>query len=78
MLHFFSRSYPVEFMDSTESLLLASFAGFRVTEVPTRIRERTAGQPSTRNVRLALNYLRLLVVIVSHLTRPRRHRRVYS
>jgi glycosyltransferase involved in cell wall biosynthesis len=78
MLHFFSRSYPVEFMDSTESLLLASFAGFRVAEVPTRIRERTAGQPSTRNVRLALNYLRLLVVIVSHLTRPRRSRRVYS
>jgi glycosyltransferase involved in cell wall biosynthesis len=77
MLHFFSRSYPVEFMDSTESLLLASFAGFRVAEVPTRIRERSAGQPSTRNVRLVLNYLRLLVVIVSHLTRSRRHS-VYS
>ncbi len=78
VLHYFSRSYPVEFMDSTESLLLASFAGFRITEVPTRIRKRTAGQPSTRHVRLVLNYLRLLVVIVSHLTRPRRHNRVYS
>jgi len=27
---------------------------------------------------LVLNYLRLLVVIVSHLTRPRRNRREYS
>jgi len=78
VLHFFAGSYPVEFMDSTESLLLACFAGFRVREVPTRIRKRSAGQPSTRHWRLALNYLRLLVVIVSQLTRPRRSSRVYS
>lgn len=78
VLHFFAGAYPVEFMDSTESLLLASFAGFRVTEVPTRIRKRSAGQPSTRRLRLVLNYLRLLVVIVGHLTRPRRARRVYA
>lgn len=78
MLHYFAGAYPVEFMDSTESLLLASFAGFRISEVPTRIRKRSAGQPSTRHVRLVLNYLRLLVVIVGHLTRPRRAHRVYS
>ena len=71
-------TYPVEFMDSTESLLLACFAGFRVAEVPTRIRPRSAGQPSTRHLRLVLNYLRLLVVIVGHLSRPRRAKRVYS
>ena len=40
MLHYFAGAYPVEFMDSTESLLLACFAGFRVSEVPTRIRKR--------------------------------------
>jgi glycosyltransferase involved in cell wall biosynthesis len=74
MLHYFAGAYPVEFMDSTESLLLACFAGFRVAEVPTRIRKRSAGQPSTRNVRLVLNYLRLLVVIVGHVSRPRRDR----
>jgi glycosyltransferase involved in cell wall biosynthesis len=78
MLHYFAGAYPVEFMDSTESLLLACFAGFRVTEVPTRIRARSAGQPSTRHVRLVLNYLRLLVVIVGHLSRPRRARKVYT
>ena len=76
MLHFFAGAYPVEFMDSTESLLLACFAGFRVHEVPTRIRKRSAGQPSTRHVRLVLNYLRLLVVIVGHLSRPRREPKV--
>ena len=65
-------------MDSTESLLLACFAGFRVSEVPTRIRKRSAGQPSTRIVRLVLNYLRLLVVIVGHLSRPRRDRKVLA
>jgi len=78
VLHYFAGAYPVEFMDSTESLLLACFARFRVQEVPTRIRKRSAGQPSTRHWRLVLNYLRLLVVIVGHLTRPRRARRVYS
>ena len=76
MLHYFAGAYPVEFMDSTESLLLACFAGFRVAEVPTRIRKRSAGQPSTRHVRLVLNYLRLLVVIIGHLSRPRRDREV--
>lgn len=65
VLEFFARSYPVEFMDSTEALLLASQAGFRVTEVPTRMRPRAAGRPSNRNVRLVYHYLRLLVVIVS-------------
>jgi len=78
MLHYFAGAYPVEFMDSTESLLLACFAGFRVSEVPTRIRKRSAGQPSTRNVRLILNYLRLLVVIVGHVSRPRRDRKALS
>ena len=64
--------------DRDATLLLASFAGFRISEVPTRIRKRSAGQPSTRHVRLVLNYLRLLVVIVSHLTRGRRGNRLYS
>ena len=78
VLHYFAGAYPVEFMDSTESLLLACYAGFRVSEVPTRIRVRSAGQPSTRHVRLALHYLRLLVVIVSHLSRSRRDREVHA
>jgi glycosyltransferase involved in cell wall biosynthesis len=73
VLESFAGSYPVEFMDSTESLLLACKAGFDVVEVPTRIRRRIAGRPSNRHFRLVYHYLRLLVVIVSQVSRPRRH-----
>jgi len=41
----------------------------RVTETPTRIRERQAGAPSTRNFRLVYHYLRLLVTILSQVSR---------
>lgn len=71
VLEFFARSYPVEFMDSTEALLLASQAGYRVREVPARMRPRAAGRPSNRNVRLVYHYLRLLVVMVSQVSTRR-------
>jgi len=69
VLELFAETYPVEFMDSTESLLQACRAGMRVTETPTRIRERQAGAPSTRNFRLVYHYLRLLVTILSQVSR---------
>jgi glycosyltransferase involved in cell wall biosynthesis len=72
VLALFARSYPVEFMDSTESLLIAINDGVTVAEVPTRIRARSAGQPSTRNVRLVYHYLRLLVVLLSQFPTRRR------
>jgi len=75
VLESFAHSYPVEFMDSTESLLLACKAGFEVVEVPTRIRKRSAGKPSTRHFRLVYHYLRLLVVIISQVQISRRRRR---
>jgi glycosyltransferase involved in cell wall biosynthesis len=65
MLEFFARTYPVEYMDSVEALLLACYAGFRVDEVPTTMRERSGGEPSNRSLRLLYHYLRLLIVIVS-------------
>jgi glycosyltransferase involved in cell wall biosynthesis len=69
MLELFAQTYPVEFMDSTESLLQACRAGMVVTEAPTRIRERRAGEPSTRNVRLVYQYLRLLLTMLSQVSR---------
>ncbi len=65
LLQYFARSYPVEFMDSTESLVLAAQAGFVIAEVPTRIRARSAGQPSNRHVRLVYHYLRLMIVLLA-------------
>jgi glycosyltransferase involved in cell wall biosynthesis len=69
VLELFAETYPVEFMDSTESLLQACRAGMTVTETPTRIRGRQAGAPSTRNFRLVYHYLRLLVTILSQVSR---------
>ncbi len=69
VLELFAATYPVEFMDSTESLLQACRAGFSVSETPTRIRKRQAGVPSTRNFRLVYHYLRLLVTMLSQVSR---------
>ncbi|HEY1740306.1 MAG TPA: glycosyltransferase family 2 protein, partial [Acidimicrobiia bacterium] len=68
VLEMFSNTYPVEFMDSTESLLHVCNAGMRAIEVPTVIRERQAGTPSTRHFRLVFHYTRLLVTMLSQWT----------
>ncbi len=65
VIEFFARTYPVEYMDSVEALLLACYAGFLVAEVPTNMRHRTFGQPSNRNLMLAYHYLRLMLVMLS-------------
>jgi len=71
MLVEFAERYPDEYLESVEALLLASTSGFAVTEVPVTMHERTAGLPSTRRLRLAYHYVRLLLVIA--VTAPRRH-----
>lgn len=69
VLEFFARAYPAEYMESTESLLLALDAGFRVAEVPVTMRPRAGGRPSQRKVRLPYHYVRLLVVIATSWSR---------
>ena len=69
MLELFARQYPVDYMDSVEALLVACNAGMRVVEVPVRMRSRSAGMPSTRNLKLVYHYLRLLVVMAASATR---------
>lgn len=64
MLEFFSRHYPVEYMESVEALILADGAGFTVLEVPVHMGGRTTGVPSTRSLRLVYHFLRVLVVMV--------------
>ncbi len=65
VLKLFAQTYPVEFMDSTESLLQVCNAGLRAVEAPTVIRERQAGTPSTRHFRLVFHYLRLIVTMIA-------------
>lgn len=72
VIEFFSLSYPAEYMESVEALVLALGAGFRVEEVPVRMESRSAGEPSNRRVRLLYHYLRLLLAIL--VTARRRNR----
>ncbi|MEQ8841445.1 MAG: glycosyltransferase family 2 protein [Acidimicrobiales bacterium] len=69
LLEVFASEYPVEYMDSVETLVSACRAGFEVTEVPTLMRERAGGVPSQRPFRLAYHYARLLVALLGS---PRR------
>lgn len=68
-IDYFARSYPVEYMDSVEALLLACYAGFSVVEVPASMRRRTAGLPSNRNLKLVYHYVRLMIVMLSTASR---------
>lgn len=71
VLAFFAREYPSEYMESVESLVLATYEGFDVVEVPVDMRQRAAGDASARRLRLAYHYLRLLVVLGASATRRR-------
>lgn len=71
MLEFFAETYPSEYMESVEALLMAHRAGFAVREVPVVMRERQDGEASNRRLKLAYHYLRLLLVIVAAAPRRR-------
>jgi glycosyltransferase involved in cell wall biosynthesis len=71
LLEFFARTYPVEYMDSVEALVLACNAGFTVTEVGVNMRGRTGGAPSNRRFRLVYYYVRLIIVLLTSATLER-------
>lgn len=75
-LDYFSRSYPAEYMESVEALLMAVYAGLRVVEVPVSMHQRAVGQASNRRWRLLYHYVRIYVVLLSSASlrhRPRFH-----
>lgn len=65
VIKLFAKEYPVEYMDSVEALLIASKNGFKISEIPVQMRERSAGRPSNRNFRLIYYFLRLLIVVLA-------------
>jgi glycosyltransferase involved in cell wall biosynthesis len=66
VLELLARSYPAEFLaDTVEALLMVTYAGYRVVEVPVVMHPRAGGLPSSRRFGLATNYLRLLTAILS-------------
>jgi len=64
LLEVFATEYPVDYMDSVETLVAASRAGYEITEVPVSMDERSGGVPSQRRLRLAYHYARLVVALV--------------
>ena len=65
-----ARDYPVEYLaDTVEVLLMVCRAGYKVVEVPVAMRIRAGGQPSTRHLRLAYNYMRLMIGILASASR---------
>ena len=76
VIELLARDYPVEYLaDTVEALLIVRYAGFRVDEVPISMRPRAAGVPSTRRVKLVINYLRLLIGILGSASRRARLRK---
>jgi glycosyltransferase involved in cell wall biosynthesis len=58
--------YPAEYLaDTVEALIMVHDLGGVIVEVPVPMRPRAGGVPSSRGFVLALNYLRLLVGILS-------------
>jgi glycosyltransferase involved in cell wall biosynthesis len=76
VLELLAREYPAEYLaDTVEALLMVAYAGFRIDEVPVAMRPRAGGRPSSRSLRLAANYLRLLIAILSAGYRHTRQRK---
>jgi glycosyltransferase involved in cell wall biosynthesis len=69
VLDFFARSYPSEYMESVEALVLASFNGFSITEIPVHMRGREGGEPSHQRWRLVYHYMRVLLVLTASASR---------
>jgi glycosyltransferase involved in cell wall biosynthesis len=77
VIELFAREYPAEYLaDTVEALLIARYAGLRVVEVPIAMRPRAYGHPSTRRLRLVVNYLRLVVGILGSASRRARRQTV--
>ena len=70
-IHLFSKHYPTEYLgDTVESLVLAHRSSLKITEVPTSMRERTAGRPSASPLRSTIYLLRALLVLLVSASRP--------
>jgi glycosyltransferase involved in cell wall biosynthesis len=70
-----ARRYPVEYLaDTVEVLVMMCHGGYRVVEVPVTMRPRSTGQPSSRSIKLVIDYLRLLIGITASAWRPRNHK----
>jgi len=68
----FARTYPADYLsDTVESLIIASDAGARISQLSTVMRERTAGMPSQSRARSLLYLSRVALMLFLQVIRPR-------
>ena len=60
----FAADYPLDYLESVESLITAHLLGFSVAEVPITGRTRVSGVPSHRGHRLGFHYLRMWTALM--------------
>lgn len=74
-IELFSHSYPTDYLaDTIESLVIASRAGARITQISTRMRPRAAGTPSQSRSRAVLYLARVSLMLFLEAIRPRARR----
>ncbi len=64
-IRYFAASYPADFMESVESLLMALLSGLEAVEVPARMHDRSEGTSSQSRLKLIYHYVRVLVLIAT-------------
>lgn len=70
-IRFFARNYPAEYLgDTIESLVMASRAGLRVTQVPVAMRDRAGGVPSHNPLKAGLYLARANIALIFAYVRP--------
>jgi glycosyltransferase involved in cell wall biosynthesis len=74
----YADRYPREYLDSVEALVLATHVGLEIREVPVQMHERQGGDASTRSLKLAFHYLRLLTVLATQVSFVRHPHRAGS
>ena len=60
----FAADYPLDYLESVESLIAAHLLGFSVAEVPITGRTRVSGVPSHRGHRLGFHYIRMWMALM--------------
>lgn len=70
-LKLFATHYPAEYLgDTVESLVIASRAGLKITEVPVAMNQRQAGTPSHNPIKATVFLLRVFIAILFAFLRP--------
>ena len=69
----FAEDFPAEYLgDTVEALVIASRAGCRIAQVPVRMEERAAGEPSQNAFRSTMYLARVCLALGFAVARPQR------